>query len=367
MFVDPGNTPLIKSKLLSSLFAIPDLYYKLEGSNPTGTHKDRIANGICRYVKKKGKDTVAVATCGNYGLAVAYYAKAYDLKCEVYIPEGYHSKRLIDIVGLGASIHFIPGKYEQVVKYSAEISANNNWFNASPNSKIVRAISVFQYSNISKELMQQIPDVDFIAVPVSNGTTFAGIYYGYYKEFKKGNLPHLPVFIAVSTSHGNPIISSLNKSISKIEVLDPFTLKESQVNEPLISYEPFDGQEALDILNSTKGFAFKVSDNQMIHLSKLLYDVEGLSVLPASASSLGAIQLLTKSNPSLSNKRFVCVFTGRGGVQTRVSNTSRVLSAIFEGRNNINGKETSKNGQLTKTSNEEVRTATPLWEKKLLL
>jgi len=332
MIIEPGNTPVIKSKIFSKLWGIPELYYKLEGINPTGTHKDRIASSICQYAKKEGFETVAVATCGNFGASIAYYAKVNSLICRVYIPENYHSTRLRDIIGVGASIHYLPGKYEDVVKKCGEISEQNGWFNASPNNKIVKTISFDQYGEIAKELVDQLKEINLISIPVGNGTTLAGIYYGFLKEFENGRIERIPTLIAASTIHGNPIVTSLNKELKQILILEPDLLKETEINEPLISYESFDGQEALDFLNSTKGYAFNLADSSMINASKQLYDFEGLSVLPASTSSLLAVNMCVKNNPSLKNKKIVCILTARGSVVPRVSNVSKVLMSLHEER-----------------------------------
>lgn len=332
MIVEPGNTPIIKSKIFSKLWDIPELYYKLEGINPTGTHKDRIANSICQHAKNEGFETIAVATCGNFGASIAYYAKVHSTKCRVYIPENYHSTRLRDIVGVGASVHYLPGKYEDVVKLCGEISEQNGWFNASPNNKVVKSISFEHYGEIARELVGQLKNIDVVSIPVSNGTTLAGIYCGFLKEFENGRIKNTPILIAASTIHGNPIVTSLNKELKQIIILEPDLLKETRTNEPLINYESFDGQEALDFLNSTKGYAFNVTDSAMINASKQLYDFEGLSVLPASTSSLLAVNLSVKSNPILRNKKIVCIFTARGSIVPRVSNVSKVLMAIHEER-----------------------------------
>ena len=47
------------------------IYLKFEGGNPSGTQKDRIAFAQAMDAMRRGFDAITVATCGNYGVAVA--------------------------------------------------------------------------------------------------------------------------------------------------------------------------------------------------------------------------------------------------------------------------------------------------------
>ena len=50
---------------------IRQIYLKFEGGNPTGTQKDRIAFKQCHDALRRGYETVTLASCGNYGAAMA--------------------------------------------------------------------------------------------------------------------------------------------------------------------------------------------------------------------------------------------------------------------------------------------------------
>jgi len=72
------------------------LYLKFEGGNPTGTQKDRIAFAQAMDALRRGFDAMTVATCGNYGAAVAMAASFAGLRCYIYLPEGYGCKHADD-------------------------------------------------------------------------------------------------------------------------------------------------------------------------------------------------------------------------------------------------------------------------------
>ena len=69
-----GDTPLMRGRNMERELGFRQVYLKLEGSNPTGTQKDRIAFAQCADALRRGFDGICLATCGNYGVACALAA-----------------------------------------------------------------------------------------------------------------------------------------------------------------------------------------------------------------------------------------------------------------------------------------------------
>ena len=69
-----GDTALTRGRHLERETGLRQLYLKFEGANPSGTQKDRIAFAQVMDALRRGFDTVTVATCGNFGAAVAVAA-----------------------------------------------------------------------------------------------------------------------------------------------------------------------------------------------------------------------------------------------------------------------------------------------------
>ena len=149
-----------------------------------------------------------------------------------------------------------------------------------------------------------------MAAPVSNGTLLAGVFRGFVSLYKRGKTSRIPVFIAASSVKQNPIIESYNKKLEQCKDLDPAVIKESKINEPLINWHSYDGDEALWALYQSSGFAYSVSDTKLIHYSRLLRDKEGLNVLPASTAGLVGLLRKHKEQP-FEGDRYVAILTGR--------------------------------------------------------
>jgi threonine synthase len=138
----------------------------------------------------------------------------------------------------------------------------------------------------------------------------AGIHRGFSTLYKRGKTSRMPQIVAGSSYRKNPIVYSFQKGFETCAELEPQKIRESQVNEPLINWHSFDGDEALWAIKSTNGWAMDISDSKLVYYSKILREKEGLSVLPASTAGLIALLEYHKKNP-LDSDRYVAVLTGR--------------------------------------------------------
>ncbi len=305
----PGGTPFFKADRLGKSLHLNNLFIKFEGANLTGTQKDRISRLHVRNALRKGFDTISVATCGNYGASISYYAGAYGLRSVIGIPETYSDSRLGEISLNGSEIVRIQGKYEEAVDYMSDRARDSSWYDSNPGS-YNSGIDTEGYEAIAFEIADQLGHApEYVAVPVGNGTTLSGIFSGFRKLKQKGLVSELPRMLASSTSNGNPVVDSWIHGARKISELSPELITETAVSEPLVAYRAIDGQKALDAIYESKGAAVYVSDFDMIRLSRVAEELENLSVLPASASALAAAHNLLGG--CCSGKEVVAVMTGR--------------------------------------------------------
>lgn len=167
------------------------------------------------------------------------------------------------------------------------------------------------YGEIAYEIYDDLRDAPaVVAVPVSNGTTLAGIYKGFVRLHRRGKTSRIPRMIAGSSTGKNPIVRSFLEGLESCVDIDPGRLRETAVNEPLINWHSADGQHALDAIRESGGWAGDASDRSMLRYSKLLRQEEGLSVLPASSAGL-AVLLGRHQKEPLPGDRYVSVLTGR--------------------------------------------------------
>ena len=167
------------------------------------------------------------------------------------------------------------------------------------------------YGEIGYEIYDELRDAPLaVAVPVSNGTTLAGIYRGFLSLYRRGKTSRLPQIVAGSSFRKNPIVQAFLKNTPTCEDLTPEKIHETNVNEPLINWHSIDGDHALEAVRQTGGWAANASDKAMLACARLIRDKEGLQVLPASTAGLIALVEYHKKRP-LPGDRYVAVLTGR--------------------------------------------------------
>jgi threonine synthase len=305
-----GDTTLSRARNIEREVGLRQIFLKFEGANPTGTQKDRIAFAQAKDALRRGYDAITLATCGNYGMAMALAASMAGLRCVTFIPEEYHTKRVNEMADFGVEIIRIKGDYESAVLASREKAEQDEIYDANPGGDNT-TIQIKTYGQIPYEIYDELRDAPaVVAVPVSNGTTLAGIYKGFLSLYRRGKTSRMPQIVAGSSHNKNPIIRAFMKNSTSCDDLPPEKIHETAVNEPLINWHSIDGDQALEAIRATKGWAAYASDKSMLSYSRLLREREGLSVLPASTAGL-IVLLEAHRKESLPGDRYVVILTGR--------------------------------------------------------
>jgi threonine synthase len=308
--IEVGDTSLNRMRSIERETGLRQLYIKFEGGNPSGTQKDRIAFAQCLDALRRKYDTITLASCGNFGAAVAQAAYLAGLRCVIYIPEEYHTDRISEMEAVGAEVFRFPGSYEDNVYHSQQQAKANRWYDANPGGNNT-SLQIHAYAEIAYEIYDVLRDAPkMVAVPVSNGTTLAGIYRGFVTLYRRGRTSRIPMMIAGSSYRKNPIVESFRLNFERCKDLEESRITESKVNEPLINWHSFDGDEALYAIRKSHGQAGDVTDEQMLRYAKNLREKEGLQVLPASTAGLYTLMQM-HNEKELESDRYVAVITGR--------------------------------------------------------
>lgn len=305
-----GDTTLSRARNIEREVGVRQIYLKFEGGNPTGTQKDRIAFAQTMDALRRGFDGITVATCGNYGVAIALATSLAGLRCVAHVPRGYAVRRMKEIEDHGAEVVRVDGDYERAVLVSREQAHREEIYDANPGGANT-ALQLRAYGEIAYEIYDELRDAPAaVAVPVSNGTTLAGIYKGFLSLYRRGKTSRMPRMIAGSSFGKNPIVRSFRQHAESCADLAPERIRETHVNEPLINWHSIDGDHALEAIRATEGWAWDASDRNMKAYSKLLREREGLSVLPASTAGLIALNELHRRQ-QLRGDRYVAILTGK--------------------------------------------------------
>jgi len=305
-----GDTVLWRARNIEREVGLRQIFLKFEGGNPTGTQKDRIAFAQAMDALRRNYEAITVATCGNYGVAMAMASSMAGIPCLIYIPETYHTKRIKEMMDLGAEIIRVSGDYERAVEISSERAVREELYDANPGG-VNTPIQLRAYGEIAYEIYDELRDAPaVVGMPVSNGSTLAGIHRGFLSLYRRGKTSRIPKIVAGSSYMKNPIVQAYRKNLPACIDLEPAKIRETRINEPLINWHSIDGDLALDSIRVTGGWAMDATDKSMLDFAKLIREKEGLDVLPASTAGLIALVERHRTNP-LPGDRYVIILTGR--------------------------------------------------------
>ena len=109
-----GKTPLIRLRRLEEYFGMAvGLYAKLEGSNPSGSVKDRAAMEMLSDAMSHGlskEHLIIEPTSGNMGISLSMLSAALGLKSLILMPEDVSQERVSMIKGYGAEVILTPAE-----------------------------------------------------------------------------------------------------------------------------------------------------------------------------------------------------------------------------------------------------------------
>ena len=108
-----GDTPLVKSHHLGRELGCGELYFKLEGCNPTGSFKDRGMVVAIAKALEEGASGIMCASTGNTSASAAAYSAYCDLRAFVLIPKGEVALgKLAQAMAYGAKIIMVDGNFD---------------------------------------------------------------------------------------------------------------------------------------------------------------------------------------------------------------------------------------------------------------
>jgi len=185
-----GNTPLVHLPRLSPKSGV-NLYAKLEGQNPTGSVKDRIARHMILAAEASGALTpdkiILEPTSGNTGISLAMVARAKGYKLICVLPDNVTPEREQLLRAFGAD----------VVYAKDAISTNDAVYKAQQMlaDDPDRYFMPYQYGNENNpqahydttgpEVLRDVPDIDVFVAGLGTGGTLTGVGR-YLKERRPG-------------------------------------------------------------------------------------------------------------------------------------------------------------------------------------
>jgi cysteine synthase len=173
-----GNTPLVGVQRLSPKPGVR-LWAKLEGQNPTGSLKDRIALAMVEEAERTGRlapDSVILEpTSGNTGISLAMVAARKGYRLTVVIPENASDERVRLLELYGAEVVFSPADRgtNGAIEVAERMSRDDKYF--MPFQYGNPANPAAHYRGTGEEIVRDLPEVTHFVAGLGTGGTITGV------------------------------------------------------------------------------------------------------------------------------------------------------------------------------------------------
>jgi len=293
-----GDTPLVRCSELEKEIGCGELYFKLEGCNPTGSFKDRgMVVAVAKALEAESK-AIMCASTGNTSASAAAYAAYCELTAIIIVPEGKIALgKLAQAIIYGAKIVAIDGNFDQALNIVRSLTQKHP-------VTLVNSVNPHRIEG-QKTAAFEIVDAlgeapDYLFIPVGNAGNITAYWKGFVEYYQAGRSGNKPKMMGFQAEGAAPIVRG-------------YAIEEPETVASAIRIgNPASWQRAVGARDESGGIIDMVGDEQILSAQKLLATKGGIFGEPASAASLAGLIKLSQMGTDFSQKRVVCVVTGTG-------------------------------------------------------
>jgi threonine synthase len=294
-----GGTPLVHARRLGAELGLEALYLKVEGSNPTGSFKDRGMVLAVNRAVAAGARAIVCASTGNTAASAAAYAAAAGLPCHVVLPRGNVARgKLAQALAAGAHLITIDGNFDQALAAVRALVDEGS-------VAVVNSVNPDRIAGQQTGAFEIIDELgrspDALALPVGNAGNITAYWAGFVRYAESGRSdgrrPRMLGFQAVGAA---PIVRGS-------PVAEPET-----VATAIRIGNPASWQAAVTARDESGGLIEAVSDEEILAMQLRIARLEGIFCEPASAAGVAGVARLAHNRRLAGSETVVCVLTGHG-------------------------------------------------------
>ena len=331
-----GETPLIELGSLPRLLRRNvRIYAKFEGLNPTGSFKDRGMTMAVTNAVAGGARAIICASTGNTSASAAAYAARAGIACFVLIPEGKIALgKLSQAMMHGSVVIQIRGNFDEGMWLVQEVAKTLPL-------NIVNSINPYRLQGqktIAFEVIEALGDVpDYHALPVGNAGNITAHWIGYSESAGTDTdalrLPAgMPKYRRHKVAERRPIMLGYQASGAAPIVRGRPVENPETIATAIRIGNPVSWQQALASSRESGGWFGECSDEEILHVQKLLAQTEGIFCEPASATALAGVLKDLELGRIGEGSTIVCTLTGHGlkDPDTAIAQSAKPLTVDAE-------------------------------------
>ena len=293
-----GDTPLVQSHRMAKELGLEQLYFKLEGCNPTGSFKDRgMVMAVANALEQESK-TIICASTGNTSASAAAYGAHCNLSTVVLVPKGNVAQgKIAQAIAYGAHILVINGSFDRALAMVRELSSRHP-------IALVNSVNPYRIEGqktAAFEVADALGDApDYLCIPVGNAGNITAYWKGFKEYQQTEHTTRSPQLFGFQAEGAAPIVRG--------EIVEnPETIATA-----IRIGNPASWQTALEARDESGGMIDAVTDEEILAAYKLLARLEGIFCEPASAASVAGLMKSVAKGLIPKDKVVVCVLTGSG-------------------------------------------------------
>jgi len=166
------RTPCVKAPRLSLHLGI-NLYLKLENLQHTNAFKARGAlNKLLTLTEEQRKNGVIACSAGNHAQGVAYHAQRLGIPATIVMPNGTPFNKIQRTEDFGGRVVLHGNNFDESVQFTIDMAKEKNYTFIHPYDD---PAVVAGQGTLGIEMMEQVPDLDVVVVPIGGGGLIAGV------------------------------------------------------------------------------------------------------------------------------------------------------------------------------------------------
>ena len=295
-----GGTPLIHARRLGAEIGLSRLHLKFEGTNPTGSFKDRGMVLAVNRAVAAGARAVVCASTGNTSASAAAYAAAAGLPCHVILPAGKVARgKLAQALAAGARLMMVDGNFDAALGAVRQLGDQGV-------AVVVNSINPDRLEGQQTAAWEVVDALggapDALALPVGNAGNITAYWRGIRRYADEGRLAggRLPRMLGFQAEGAAPIVHDA-----------PVESPETVATAIRIG-NPASWRGAVAARDESGGLIEAVTDDDILETQRMIVQLEGVFCEPASAAGVAGVRRLAAERRIGAEETVVCVLTGHG-------------------------------------------------------
>lgn len=303
-----GFTPLRETERLGRQTGFSKLFIKDESLNPTGSFKARGISAAVSAALERGVTKFAIPSAGNAAGALAAYAAEAGCEAHVFMPRDTPRAFTLECEYYGADVELVEGLISDCGKIVQEHKEAEGWFDVSTLKEPYRLEGKKTMGlELAEQMNWTLPDV--IIYPTGGGTGLLGMWKAFQELKQMGWISGpMPRMVVVQTTGCAPIVRAFEKKQPQAEYWQNAHTVASGLRVP----GAIGDFMILDVLNESNGHAVSVTDEELIHYSKVMAEYTGILPAPEGGATLAALLKLKEQQWVEPDEEIVLFNTGSG-------------------------------------------------------